>query len=202
MKQYLLENRSRIELGIVLTLVALWLQLSGAESSRTIINRLDFLAYDLRLNLTLPERPPAPHSPVVIVDIDEASLRAEGRWPWSRQKMGELVTAMKRAGVHTIGFDVAFAETERNVAQELIDAVSAAGHLEHLDYLQKLIAEMDRDLAFSKLLEGQNIVLGFLLHATSDESVGALPSPWYMVAPEQHGRLTVPMMSSSTTLLG
>jgi adenylate cyclase len=198
MKQYLLENRSRIELGIVFTLVALWLQLSGADSSRTIINRLDFLAYDLRLNLTLPDRRPAPDAPVVIVDIDEASLRAEGRWPWSRQKMGELVTALKRAGVHTIGFDVAFAETERNVAQELIDAASASGQLEHLDYLQKLIADMDRDLAFSKLLQGQNTVLGFLLHATSDESVGALPSPWYMIAPEQHGRLTVPMMSSYT----
>lgn len=197
MKRYLLENRTRIELGIVFTLVALWLQLSGADSSRTIINRLDFLAYDLRLNLTLPERA-ANDSPVIIVDIDEASLRAEGRWPWSRQKMGELVMALKRAGVHTIGFDVAFAENERNVAQELIDAVTAAGQLEHLDFLQNLIADMDRDLAFSNLLREQNAVLGFLLHANSDESVGALPSPWSMVPPEQKGRLTVPMMSSYT----
>lgn len=198
MKQYLLENRSRIELGIVFTLVALWLQLSGADSSRTIINRLDFLAYDLRLNLTLTDQRTTTDSPVIIVDIDEASLRAEGRWPWSRQKMGDLVMALKRAGVQTIGFDVAFAEHERNVAQELIDAVTAAGQLEHLDFLQNLIADMDRDLAFSKLLQGQNNVLGFLLHATSEESVGALPSPWSIVPPEQQGRLTVPMMSSYT----
>jgi adenylate cyclase len=198
MKQYLLENRSRIELGIVFTLIALWLQLSGADSSRTIINRLDFLAYDLRLNLTLPDHRTTTDSPVIIVDIDEASLRAEGRWPWSRQKMGDLVMALKRAGVHTIGFDVAFAENERNVAQELIDAVTAAGQLEHLDFLQNLIADMDRDMAFSKLLQGQNNVLGFLLHANSDESVGALPSPWSMVPPEQQGSLTVPMMSSYT----
>ncbi len=198
MKRYLVDNRLRIVLGIALTVLALWLQLSGADAHRTLINRLDYLAYDLRLNLTLPARRPAPSTPVLIIDIDEASLRAEGRWPWSRQKMGALVTALKRAGVRTIGFDVAFAETERNVARELIDAASAAGHREHIDYLEKMIADMDRDQAFSKLLTGQNTVLGFLLHATDEPSVGALPAPWYMLAPAQRGRLTVPMMSSFT----
>jgi len=197
MKQYFAKNHTRIELGIAFTLLALWLQMSGADSSRTIINRLDFLAYDLRLNLTLPDRKPAA-SNVVIVDIDEASLRAEGRWPWSRQKMGELVTKLKQAGVHTIGFDVAFAEPERNVAQELIASASASGELQHQDYLEQLIPDMDRDLQFSKLLSGQNIVLGFLLHATDDGSVGALPSPWTVIAEDQRDRLTVPMMSSYT----
>jgi adenylate cyclase len=149
MKHYFSEHRSRIELGIIFTLLALWLQMAGADSSRTIINRLDYLAYDLRLNLTLPAQRPQNASNVMIVDIDEASLRAEGRWPWSRQKMGELVTALKQAGVHTIGFDVAFAEAERNVAQELIEAATATGRLEHHEYLERLIPDMDRDLAFS-----------------------------------------------------
>lgn len=197
MKQYFSKNRSRLELGIVFTLIALWLQMSGADSSRTILNRLDYLAYDLRLNLTLPAARRTGSS-VVIVDIDEDSLRAEGRWPWSRQKMGELVKALKQAGVNTIGFDVAFAEPERNVAQELIESASLSGRLEHQDYLSQLIPDMDRDLAFSKLLVGQNIVLGFLLHATGDESVGALPSPWSMVSESQRDTLIVPMMSSYT----
>jgi adenylate cyclase len=197
MKQYFSKNRSRIELGLVFTLLALWLQMSGADSSRTIINRLDYLAYDLRLNLTLPAQRPVA-SNVVIVDIDEASLRAEGRWPWSREKMGALVAALKQAGVHTVGFDVAFAEPERNVAQELIAAAALSGQLEHQDYLEQLIPDMDRDLAFSKQLEGQNIVLGFLLHATAEESVGSLPSPWSMISKDQRGILTVPIMSSYT----
>ena len=171
--------------------------MSGADSSRTIINRLDYLAYDLRLNLTLPEQPVPTHN-VIIIDIDEDSLRAEGRWPWSREKMGALVTALKAAGAHTIGFDVAFAESERNVAQELIDNASRSGNLEHLDYLQQLIPQMDRDLAFSKLLKGQNIVLGFLLHSDGDRSVGALPSPWTVISPEQQDNLTLPIMSSYT----
>lgn len=197
MTQYLSKHRSRITLGIAFTLVALWLQMSGADSSRTVINRLDYLAYDLRLNLTLPDHPPTADN-VFIIDIDEESLRAEGRWPWSREKMGGLVTALKTAGVHTIGFDVAFAESERNIAQELIDTASHEGNLEHLDYLQKLIPQMDRDLAFSNLLKGQNTVLGFLLHTDGVESVGALPSPWSVISEEQQGKITVPMMSSYT----
>ena len=197
MKQYFSKNRSRLELGIIFTLIALWLQMSGADSSRTIINRLDYLAYDLRLNLTLPARRPTT-SNVVIVDIDEASLRTEGRWPWSRQKMGELVVGLKQAGAHTVGFDVAFAEPERNVAKELIEAAARSGRLEHQHYLEQLIPDMDRDLAFSKLLQGQNIVLGFLLHATGEESVGTLPSPWSMISEAQRDKLTVPRMSSYT----
>lgn len=197
MKQYLSKNRSRIVLGLAFTALALWLQLSGDDASRTIINRLDYLAYDLRLNLTLPDERPAAAN-VVIIDIDEESLRAEGRWPWSREKMGALVTALKQAGVHTIGFDVAFAESERNIAEELIEVASRTGQLEHVEYLQRMIPQMDRDLAFAKLLEGQNVVLGFLLHSGGGESVGALPSPWSIIAPEQVGKLTVPMMSSYT----
>lgn len=197
MIQYLSKNRSRITLGIAFTLLAVWLQVSGEDSSRTVINRLDYLAYDLRLNLTLPEHPPAAGN-VIIVDIDEDSLRAEGRWPWSREKMGDLVIALKEAGAHTIGFDVAFAESERNVAQELIDVASQAGNLEHLDYLQQLIPQMDRDLAFSNILKGHSVVLGFLLHTDGDESVGALPSPWSVISEEQRDKLTVPMMSTYT----
>jgi len=155
------------------------------------------MAYDLRLNLTLPDRP-SPDSPVVIVDIDEASLRAEGRWPWSREKMGRLVSALKAAGVRTIGFDVAFTEPERNVALELIEATSASGRLEHRDYLETLVPDMDRDLAFSRLLMGQNVVLGFLLHDGEAESVGTLPAPWSIIPDEQRDTLTVPVMSSYT----
>jgi hypothetical protein len=52
MMQYLVKHRTQIVFGIAFTMLALWLQLSGQSWSRTIVNRLDYLAYDLRLNLT------------------------------------------------------------------------------------------------------------------------------------------------------
>ena len=51
--------------------------------------------------------------PVVIVDIDEASLRAIGQWPWPRTTVADLVTQIARLGAVAIGFDIIFPEPDR-----------------------------------------------------------------------------------------
>jgi adenylate cyclase len=51
--------------------------------------------------------------PVAIVDIDEASLKSVGQWPWPRTVLADLVTRITQAGALAIGFDVIFAEPDR-----------------------------------------------------------------------------------------
>jgi adenylate cyclase len=51
--------------------------------------------------------------PVVIVDIDEASLKEIGQWPWPRTIVADLVTRLTQLGVAAIAFDVIFAEPDR-----------------------------------------------------------------------------------------
>jgi len=51
--------------------------------------------------------------PVVIVDIDEDSLKAVGQWPWPRTTIADLITRITELGAVTIGFDVIFAEPDR-----------------------------------------------------------------------------------------
>src|SRR5688572_27738326 len=51
--------------------------------------------------------------PVVIVDIDEASLKELGQWPWPRTVVADLVNKLTDLGVAAIGFDVLFAEPDR-----------------------------------------------------------------------------------------
>ena len=51
--------------------------------------------------------------PVVIVDIDEASLKDIGQWPWPRTIVADLVTKLTQLGAVAIGFDVIFAEPDR-----------------------------------------------------------------------------------------
>ena len=51
--------------------------------------------------------------PVVIVDIDEKSLKAFGQWPWPRTLLAELVNKLTRLGAAAIGFDVIFPEPDR-----------------------------------------------------------------------------------------
>ena len=51
--------------------------------------------------------------PVVIVDIDEASLKAIGQWPWPRTTVADLLTQITQLGAVAIGFDIIFPEPDR-----------------------------------------------------------------------------------------
>jgi adenylate cyclase len=51
--------------------------------------------------------------PVVIVDIDEASLKAIGQWPWPRTTVADLIKQITEFGAVAIGFDIIFAEPDR-----------------------------------------------------------------------------------------
>jgi adenylate cyclase len=55
----------------------------------------------------------AAQRPVVIVDIDEESLRKLGQWPWPRTRVAELIDRLTQAGAAAIAFDVIFAEPDR-----------------------------------------------------------------------------------------
>jgi adenylate cyclase len=51
--------------------------------------------------------------PVVIVDIDEDSLREIGQWPWPRTIVADMVTRIGELGAVATGFDIIFAEPDR-----------------------------------------------------------------------------------------
>jgi adenylate cyclase len=51
--------------------------------------------------------------PVVILDIDEASLKELGQWPWPRTQVADLISRLTQMGAVAIGFDVVFAEPDR-----------------------------------------------------------------------------------------
>ena len=51
--------------------------------------------------------------PVVIADIDEASLKEIGQWPWPRTVVADLVSRLRELGAVAIGFDIVFAEPDR-----------------------------------------------------------------------------------------
>ena len=65
----------------------------------------------------------ATQRPVVIVDIDEESLRKLGQWPWPRTRVADLVTRLTELGAAAIAFDMVFAEPDR-----LSPALAADGY--------------------------------------------------------------------------
>ncbi len=50
---------------------------------------------------------------VVIVDIDEASMARYGQWPWPRDLLARLTSAIAQQGPRVIGFDILFSEADR-----------------------------------------------------------------------------------------
>ena len=143
-------HRARWLPGLLLTVVAAlhvtgWLRIDA-------VDRLDTFIADLRMRVERPELDPR----VVIVDIDERSLTAVGRFPWSRDVMARLVTQLThRYGAAAVGFDVSFPEPDnssgydvlrRLAGRELKDVPGLAAQLdglrERMDYDGLLAAAM------------------------------------------------------------
>lgn len=74
-----------------------------------ILDFIEMKTYDLRFVSRGPRRNA---SPVALAVIDEHSLDTQGRWPWPRSKVAELVEVLSRQGARVIGFDIGFLEPE------------------------------------------------------------------------------------------
>ncbi|MCG8486282.1 MAG: EAL domain-containing protein [Chromatiales bacterium] len=90
------------------------------------IERLDYLLYDYFLNL-LDNRI---SDELVVVAIDDSSLQAMGRWPWSRKVHAQLLDRLTALQARVVGFDVLFSEAETTdpLADKIFaDAIARSG---------------------------------------------------------------------------
>ncbi|MBP6020051.1 MAG: adenylate/guanylate cyclase domain-containing protein [Burkholderiaceae bacterium] len=163
---------------LVAALLATHLLASHNPAHSGALNRLDALLYDWRFQLLPPQRPA--RLPIVIVDLDEATQRREGRWPWDRAKVADLVLALQQHGAGLIGFDVVFSEPGVNPAQVLLAAPDL--HSNTRQALRQLLPDFDGDSTLAATL-GSNVLLGYFFHADGGK-VGALPFP-FLELPEQ-----------------
>ena len=109
-----------IILGLALTLLAVFFATSNIPELRKLIDGLNNILYDIHLK-TYFHKYAALKTPVIIIDIDEKSLHAEGKWPWPRDKLALLAKQLKTQGVVVIAFDMLFSEPDKNYAQEVFN---------------------------------------------------------------------------------
>ena len=91
----------------------------------TYFAELNSTAYDFTMRLAGP----VPiHSPTLIVAIDEDSLRREGRWPWSRDKLARLIDRIETAKPAAIGIDLLLGDQTTPEADYALATAIANSH--------------------------------------------------------------------------
>lgn len=144
-----------------------------------VIKKIDNTVYDQVIRQNWHNK--ASKVEVVIIDIDTKSMNEQGKWPWPRDKLARLISALKNKGVVVIVLDIVMTEADINYAKglkeklsKLPDSVQQAGLEQRLTQLAPLV---DNDTLLAKAVSNQDVVLGFLLHQEKKASKGTLPSP-------------------------
>ncbi len=133
--------------GLAAALVAASLLLALRIADPPVVAQLRAAGFD-SLQRLWPRVDPA-EQPVTIVDIDEASLRKLGQWPWRRDVLGKLVTNLTKLDAAAIGFDILFPETDRLSPKLLASDISLPASTDL----------PDTDQIFADAISGQRVVL-------------------------------------------
>ncbi len=119
-------SRTRLKVEWAIILLAASLLVGWVSADRALL-RVDNLIYDRLLQANRP----ASSDAIIVVAIDDESLRRVGRWPWPRQTHATLVDSIAAAKPRTIGYDILFTEAAADVAGDasLGEAVRRAGNV-------------------------------------------------------------------------
>lgn len=144
------------------------------------LKQLENWTYDSRLRFTLPN---TIDDRIVIVDIDENSLANVGRWPWSRDKLAEIVNNLfDYYQVSVVGFDIVFAEEDKSSNLEAFNKLAndrLRNNKAYLNALEEIRPALLRDEIFAEALQDRNVVMGYYFKSNLKEGenpyIGTLP---------------------------
>lgn len=171
-------QRTLIRLAIAAVMFTLFLLHIGGLLPLRFLDQIERSTYDARILLTMPE---TVDQQVVIIDIDEKSITAEGRWPWSRDKFATLVSqAFERYQLRAMGFDITFPEAD--TASTGADTLKrlAAGEMADLpgfaERVTALLPSLDYEARFAEALRGKPVVMGYVFRNKEKDLTDTLGS--------------------------
>ncbi|MDX1489771.1 MAG: adenylate/guanylate cyclase domain-containing protein [Pseudohongiellaceae bacterium] len=172
-------QRLPVFLGVVITLILTWLSLAPSRGFDSLISRLDNLIYDQRLNI-MPKPERNMNFNIVVVDIDEKSLQAEGHWPWDRFKIGRLIETLDKYGALVTGFDINFPEAQRNAVDDVLsrlgDEQISAEAAQQLRAVQDAL-DANEYMAQAIANTAMDVALAISFNPVEDVQYGMLPDP-------------------------
>ena len=132
---------------------------------------LELKAYDFKVSLQ-GTRPVS--GQVVIVAIDEPSLKREGRWPWPRTRLAKLVDKLTESGAAVIGFDFLFPERETYISLDKVKNeitkknITGMSREKLVDWLKE-VGDSDSKLA-DAIRRSERTVLGYFVYTTAEQA--------------------------------
>jgi adenylate cyclase len=184
LKTLIRQHLLRILLGLSFT--AMFVFNAAGLIDLKFTNQLEALSYDLRLKLTMRQEI---DNRIVIVDIDEKSLAAEGRWPWSRNRLARLMERLfDEYGVAVVGYDVIFAEKDDSSGLGVLERLgreTLKNDEQFRSSLGEIRAKLDYDAIFAHSIKGRQVVLGYYftdLEGVNIRTSGVLPPPVFTAA--------------------
>ncbi len=148
------DRRRTLQVGLA-GLFTLAVVLGTFSGYSPLLQRLSALVFDLYQNIKPRVESGAP---IVIVDIDEASIRALGQWPWPRSEVAAMVDRLRELGVASIGFDVVFSDPDRTSLGTAAQALIKAGATVNLPP-----GLLDNDQILANSFGQGGVVAGFVL---------------------------------------
>jgi adenylate cyclase len=143
------------------------------------IERIESALYDYKLRATLPR---TVDDRIVIVDIDDKSLREVGRWPWPRATTAKLTSnLLQQYGVVAVGYDIVFSEPDQSSGLPVLERLAKKelkGDAGFAGLVGRLRPKLDYDAIFADALATGPSVLGYYFDLGAEaESAGRLPAP-------------------------
>ena len=136
-------------------------------------NLLEFKAYDLKVSAREAR---SVSDQVVIVAVDEKSLAQEGRWPWPRTRLADLVDKLSESRAAAIGLDMFF--PEKDIYIPLSHVKGEIEKKKFKDWDSKKLARWldevgDADARFAQAMErSERTVLGFFVFSSKEQTKG------------------------------
>ena len=174
-------KKNAILIGLGLLLVVLFAGNAAHFYRLHFVDRLSALIYDYRLRISMPR---TIDDRIVILDIDEQSLKEEGRWPWSRDRLALLLDQLfDHYGVAVVGFDVVFAEKDNSSGLRVLQKLGQ-GQLKSDAAFQAVLNQIEPQLEYDRLfadkIKNRKVILGYYLTGQKDQHVsGMLPPPLF-----------------------
>ncbi len=174
-------KKNAILIGIGLLISLLFVGSAARFYRLDFVEQLSAIIYDYRLRLTMPR---TLDDRIVIVDIDEKSLKEEGRWPWGRDRLALLMDKLfDKYGVAVVGFDVVFAEKDESSGLKVLQKLGEnqlKGDQSFQATLSQIQPQLDYDKLFAGKIKNRKVVLGYYLTNQADQHAsGMLPEPTF-----------------------